>query len=271
MGINAEEFPPLPAFSDKNEFAMAQQDLSQMLKGVAYAQSTDENRHVLNGIYWSFGDGKLTLVATDGRRLGVMSKDATVNAQNSGKLILPARTANELERLLGQGEKVKIAFNNRQIAFEIEVNSDKAQSNGLVSNIYLVSKIVEGNYPNYEQVIPKETFQRVKIERELFLDCLQRASIVTSEKSNAVRLTMNPNNMEISCESPEYGQAHETIAIAYEGPSVGVSFNPQFLMDPLKAVAKDEVFFEFKDELSPGVLKTLDAFMCVVMPLRLDD
>jgi len=77
--------------------------------------------------------------------------------------------------------------------------------------------------------------------------------------------------MEISCESPEYGQAHETIAIAYEGPSVGVSFNPQFLMDPLKAVAKDEVFFEFKDELSPGVLKTLDAFMCVVMPLRLDD
>ncbi len=269
MGIGKEEFPQLPSFADKHKFKLPQADISRMLKSVAYAQSTDENRYILNGVYFNFADGKLTLVATDGRRLALVSHDVEVTESNAGSLILPAKTVAELTRLLGQGAGAQITFNDRQAAFEIEIG-EAASGNGLVESIYLVSKIVEGNYPNYRQVIPKETEHRVKVERELLAECVQRAAIVTSDKNNSVRLKATKNLLEISAQSPEFGESHETMAIAYAGAEVQIAFNPQFLLDPLRALAHDEVFFEFKDELSPGIFKTLDSFLCVIMPLRLN-
>ena len=268
MGISSEEFPPLPTFENRKVFELSQDEIVNMLKSVSYAQSTDENRYILNGVYFNFADEKLTLVATDGRRLGLTGLDLPVSEENTGSLILPAKTVAELERLMGKGEKVNIAFNDRQAAFEIGL--DEAGDSGLVDHLYLVSKIVEGNYPNYRQVIPKETEHRVKIERELMLECVHRAALVTSDKSNSVKIKVSKNLLEISGQSSEYGESHESMAIAYDGPEVQVAFNPQFLMEPLKALNKDEVFFEFKDELSPGLFKTLDNFICVIMPLRLN-
>ena len=268
MGMAADEFPPLPTFENRNVFELSQTDFVSMLKSVSYAQSSDENRYILNGVYLKFEDEKLTFVATDGRRLALTAVEMVTGDENDGSLILPAKTVAELERLMGKGEKVKIAFDNRQAAFEI--NLDDAGDSGLVDHLYLVSKIVEGNYPNYHQVIPKETEHRVKIERELMLDCIHRAALVTSDKSNSVKLKMSQNLLEIYASSPEYGESHESMAIAYDGPEVQVSFNPHFLMESLKALTKDEIFFEFKDHLSPGTFKTLDNFLCVVMPLRLN-
>lgn len=267
MGIAEDEFPPLPSFADQHVFELPQDELLGMLKSVSYAQSQDENRYILNGVYFVFGEDKLTLVATDGRRLGLISRDMEVTEENAGKLILPAKTVNELERLLGQGKDVKITFSDRQVAFEIQIDDEDG---GLVETIYLVSKIVEGNYPNYKQVIPKETENRVKVERELLSECVQRAALVTSDKNNSIKLKLGNNLLEITGSSPEYGESHESMAIAYEGSEVQVAFNPGFLLDPLRALSKDEVYFEFKDELSPGVFKTLDSFLCVIMPLRLN-
>lgn len=269
MGINIEEFPPLPTFENRHVFELSQTDIVGMLKSVSYAQSTDENRYILNGVYFNFADEKATLVATDGRRLALTALETEISSENAGSLILPAKTVSELERLLGKGENVKIAFNDRQVAFEIAIDDDSGNT-GLVDHLYLVSKIVEGNYPNYRQVIPKETEHRVKIERELMLECVRRAALVTSDKNNSVKLKVSKNLLEISGSSSEYGESHESMAIAYDGPEVQVAFNPQFLMEPLKALSKDEVFFEFKDELSPGLFKTLDNFICVIMPLRLN-
>ena len=268
MGIGSEEFPPLPTFENRKVFELSQEQIVGMLKSVSYAQSNDENRYILNGVYFNFAEEKLTLVATDGRRLGLTALATEVSEENTGNLILPAKTVAELERLMGKGEKVKIAFNDRQAAFEIDIA--ESGDTGLIDHLYLVSKIVEGNYPNYRQVIPKETEHRVKIERELMLECVHRAALVTSDKSNSVKLKMTKNLLEISGSSTEYGESHESMAIAYDGPEVQVAFNPQFLMEPLKALTKDEVFFEFKDELSPGLFKTLDNFICVIMPLRLN-
>jgi len=268
MGIAADEFPPLPTFENRKVFELSQGAIVSMLKSVSYAQSTDENRYILNGVYFNFADEKLTLVATDGRRMGLTALDIEISEENSGNLIIPAKTVAELERLMGKGDTVKIAFNDRQAAFEISI--DESGDTGLVDHLYLVSKIVEGNYPNYRQVIPKETEHRVKIERELMLECVHRAALVTSDKSNSVKLKVTKNLLEISGSSSEYGESHESMAIAYDGPEVQVAFNPQFLMEPLKALNKDEVYFEFKDELSPGLFKTLDNFLCVIMPLRLN-
>ncbi|MEJ1973699.1 MAG: DNA polymerase III subunit beta [Lacunisphaera sp.] len=266
MGIGAEEFPKLPDSSDDKNYSLDQGELATMLGNVAYAQSTDETRYILNGVYFNFKDGKLALVATDGRRLALVSKEITVPAASSGAIILPAKTVAELLRLLGKGEKLTIAFNERRAAFQIETGKE---AGGLTDSIYLFSKVVEGNYPNYQQVIPKETHQRIKLERELFLQCVHRAALVTSEKSNSVKIKLTSNLLEITASSPDFGEAHESMAISYSGPDLQVAFNPQFVMDPLRALTKDEVFFELKDEVSPGVFKTLESFVCVIMPVRL--
>jgi len=266
MGIGKEEFPPLPEFGEEKAYSLEQGELVTMLKSVAYAQSTDETRYILNGVYFNFKDGKLSLVATDGRRLALIAKEMEVPATSAGAIILPAKTVGELTRLLDKGEKVKINFNERRAAFQIATDKD---SSGLIDHVYLYSKVVEGNYPNYQQVIPKETHQRIKLERELFLQCVHRAALVCSEKANSVKIKLSSNLLELSAQSPDFGEAHESMAISYSGPDLQVAFNPAFVMDPLRALSKDEVFFEVKDEVSPGVFKTLENFVCVIMPVRL--
>ncbi len=272
MGISRDEFPALPEFADDRSFTIEQSNLAGMLKSVSYAQSSDETRYMLNGVYFTFtepedsdGSGKLSLVATDGRRLAKIDHDMEVGEGLSGSLILPAKTVSELTRLLDKGENLKIAFNDRRVAFQIHT---KDEADGFVGDILLVSKVVEGNYPNYQQVIPKETHQRIKVERELFLQSIHRAALVATDKSNSVKIQISNNLMELSASSPDFGESHESLAIDYSGPDLQVAFNPAFLMDPLKALSKDEIFFELKDEVSPGVFKTLESFLCVIMPVR---
>lgn len=272
MGISRDEFPALPEFSDDRSFTIEQGTLAGMIKSVSYAQSSDETRYMLNGVYFNFlepeegASGRVSLVATDGRRLAKIDHEMEVGEGMSGSLILPAKTVSELVRLLDKGETLKIAFNDRRVAFQIHTKDDTA---GFVGDIHLVSKVVEGNYPNYQQVIPKETHQRIKVERELFLQSIHRAALVTTDKSNQVKIQISNNLMELSASSPDFGESHESLAIDYSGPDLQVAFNPQFLMDPLKALTKDELFFELKDEVSPGVFKTLESFLCVIMPVRL--
>lgn len=266
-GLKSEDFPPLPSFVDQHSFELGSADLSSMLKSVSYAQSSDENRYILNSVYFNFDAGKLTLVATDGRRLALISRDVPMGEGDEGSIILPAKTVSELEKLLQQGKSVKISFNERQAAFDIAVGEDSAEK-GLVGSIYLVSKIVEGSYPNYKQVIPKETENRIKLDRELMFETVQRVSIMTTEKQNSVKLKISENTLEVYGQSTEFGEASEAMDVEYSGPEVQIGFNPAFLVSPLRNITKDEIFFEFKDETSPGVFKTLDNFVCVVMPLR---
>lgn len=267
-GLKAEDFPALPSFVDQHSYELPPQELALMLRSVSYAQSTDENRYILNSVFFNFSEGKLSLVATDGRRLALISRDMKIDHEDEGSIILPAKTVTELEKLLSQGKMVKISFNERQVAFDIEVGEESSNS-GLTGSIYLVSKIVEGSYPNYKQVIPKEAEHRIKVERELMLETVQRVALMTNDKQNSVKLKIADNCLEISGESAELGEAKEPIEVEYTGPEVKIGFNPEFLLSPLRNLTKDEVFFEFKDEMSPGVFKTLDNFLCVVMPLRI--
>ncbi len=274
MGMSDGEFPTLPVFEQDQAFVIEQQKLLSMLRHVSFAQSEDANRYLLNGVFFSFkseneGGSQLHLVATDGRRLSLIQQDIEAPAAFSNmEFILPAKTVLELERLLQQTAPVKIFFNDKQVAFELELE-DSAKEGGLIGTIYLVSKKVEGRFPNYQQVVPQSIEHHVKLERSLLLECIQRASLVSSLENNTVKLTFCENTLEISASSAEFGEAHETMAIEYTDDPITIAFNPRFLQDPLRALQDDEIFFEFKDELSPGVIKTNDRFLCVVMPLRL--
>ncbi len=260
-GLAAEEYPPMPKFKDEKKVSLKQETVKSMMRKTSFAISTDESRYVLNGIFMSLKDHKLTMVATDGRRLALVDEEVDVTEQSQGEFIVPAKAVNELNRLLQGTGELEIRYSENQAAFNLK--DDKGFS------ILIVSKLIEGNYPNYRQVIPGEAKERVSLVREEFLHALRRAEIMTSEKSNSVKLTFTKNNLAITANSPEVGEARESIAVNYKGKDMAIAFNPKYMIDPLGALAEDEVFFELIDELSPGVLKINAPFLYVVMPMRL--
>jgi DNA polymerase III subunit beta len=260
-GLAAEEFPPLPKFKDDKKVGLQQETVRGMLKKTSFAVSTDESRYVLNGIFISLKEGKMTLVATDGRRLALVDEEVEISEKSSGEFIVPAKAINELNRLLQDKGEVELKFGENQSSFALK--DDKGFS------VLLITKLIEGNYPNYRQVIPGEAKERIAINREELLQALRRAEIMTSEKANSVKLTFGRNQLAITANSPEVGEARETLAVNYKGKEMAIAFNPRYLIDPLAALGEDEVFIELIDELSPGVLKINGPFLYVVMPMRL--
>lgn len=260
-GLAADEFPPLPIFKEDKKVSLPQETVKGMLKKTSFAISTDESRYVLNGIYISLKDHKMAMVATDGRRLALVDEEADVPENSQGEFIIPAKTVNELNRLLMDKGDLDIRFAENQASFTLR--DEKGPG------VLIVSKLIEGNYPNYRQVIPAETKERVPLNREEFLHALRRAEIMTSDKANSVKLSFGKNKLEITANSPEVGEAKESLAVNYKGPDIAIAFNPKYLIDPLTALVNDEVFFEMIDELSPGVVKINGPFLYVVMPMRL--
>ena len=277
MGMESKEFPPLPTLEGQQDFDLDRAELIQMLKNVSYAQSLNEERYMLKGVYFLFSEDELALVATDGRRLAVTKHTLEEKTNEGGEFILPSSSVTELERIPDLGNSVRVSFTDRQVAFEMKIGKQKGEEaeegKGFVESVYLVSKVVEGKYPNYKQVIPKDSFNRSEVERELLQECVTRAALVSDDK---VTFRVKPDELEITGQSL-LGDARESMSIEYDGENATVSFNPRFLLDPLKSLTKDKVYFEFRDDMSPGVFRTDGpkdgdplSFLCVVMPIRTD-
>jgi DNA polymerase III subunit beta len=260
-GLSADEFPPMPKFKEDKKVVLKQETVKAMMKKTSFAISTDESRYVLNGIYISLKDHKMIMVATDGRRLALVDEEVDVSEKSQGEFIVPAKAVAELNRLLQDKGELEIRYADNQSAFTLK--DEKG------SSILIITKLIEGNYPNYRQVIPTEVKERISLIREEFLHALRRAEIMTSEKSNSVKLTFGKNNLAITANSPEVGEARESLAINYKGKEMAIAFNPKYLIDPLNALTNDEIFIELIDELSPGVFKINGPFLYVVMPMRL--
>jgi DNA polymerase III subunit beta len=260
-GLAAEEFPPMPKFAENRKINLPQDKLKSLLRKTSFAISTDESRFVLNGIFMSLKDHKVTLVATDGRRLALAEEEVDIPSSSQGECIVPSKAINELNRLLGTKNEVEIKFTDNQAAFSL------AGENGYSTQI--ISKLIDGNYPNYRQVIPGEAKERIAIVREELLQALRRAEIMTSEKSNSVKLSFGKNKLEITANTPEVGEARESIAINYKGTEMAIAFNPTYMMDPLRNLDNDEIYIELIDELSPGVMKINGPFLYVLMPMRM--
>ncbi len=268
IGMDSKEFPPLPELEEKKEFVFDRNELVTMLKSVSYAQSVNEERYMLKGVFFQLAEEKLALVATDGRRLAVTKNK--IDTKDEGEFILPSLSVNEIEKLPDVGKKVKVSFTDRQVSFELSVEETEEKL-GFENSIYLVSKVVEGKYPNYKQVIPKDDFNAATVERELMQECVHRAALVSDEK---VTLRIKSGIMEITGLST-LGDACESMSITYEGDDAAVSFNPRFILDPLRSIPQDKLILEFRDDMSPGVFKVINqekdvSFLCVVMPIRTD-
>ncbi|MBV9489383.1 MAG: DNA polymerase III subunit beta [Verrucomicrobia bacterium] len=256
LGLPEEEFPPLARFENAKAFTITQKDLKDGLKKTSYAISTDETRYVLNGILFSFRENKLTMVATDGRRLALVDLELEVPPNQATDIIVPTKAVMELQRLVRDEGEAKVSVGGNQIAFEL-------------NRTLLVSKLIEGNYPNYRQVIPAEAKERVTLERETFLTAVRRVSLLASEKSNSVKLIFSKGNIDIVATTPDVGEARESLSVMYKGRDFSIAFNPEFLMAPLRNLSNDEVYLDLIDEMSPGVIKIQGPFLYVLMPMRL--
>ncbi len=256
LGLPEEEFPPLARFENPKVFTIGQKALKDGLKKTSYAISTDETRYVLNGILFSFKDNKLTLVATDGRRLALVDLELEFPKSQEIDLVVPTKAVTELQRLVREEGEAKVSVGDNQIAFEL-------------NHTLIVSKLIEGNYPNYRQVIPTEAKERITFERETLLNAVRRVSLLASEKSNSVKLTFSKSNIDIVATTPDVGEAKESLPVMYKGRDFSIAFNPEFLMAPLRNLSNDEIFLDLIDEMSPGVIKIPGPFLYVLMPLRL--
>ena len=255
IGLPESEFPPLPQFEEAKEFKLPQESLKAALKKTSYAISTDETRYVLNGIFMSFHDQKLTMVATDGRRLGLVENDLEYPESQDGDIIIPTKAVSELQRQLkGEGDII-LKLKDNQILFELE-------------NKLIVSKLIDGSYPNYKQVIPGEAQERLEIDRSVLLDTTKRVSLLASDKSNSIKIEFRKGEIALSANTPDVGEASESIPIDYTGNEFAIAFNPEFLMAPLRNIDSTTIHLDLIDEMSPGVIRTGNDFLYVLMPMR---
>lgn len=255
VGLPESEFPPLPEFEESAVYSVEQNSFKEMLQKIIYATSTDETRYILNGALLSFKDEKLTVVATDGRRLALVEQEVEFPEEAEADLVIPSKTLNELIKTLGEEGSLRIRTSATQVAFDFD-------------QILIVSKLIEGTYPNFQQVIPAQCEERVAIDRETMLLAVRRVSLLTDDQTASIRLKFGQNKLELVTNSPEIGEARETIPVKYEGKEIEIAFNPGFLLAPLRHLDSDEIFFELSDELSPGVIKTSIPFLYVLMPIR---
>lgn len=255
IGLGEDDFPPLPDFASAATYRISQKLLKDGLKKTYYAISTDETRYVLNGIYTSFREGKLTLVATDGRRLAMVENDLEFPANQETDVIIPTKAVQELQRLLGDEGEVIVQLSDSQVSFS-------------VGDHLLVSKLIEGNYPNYRQVIPGDPAERVELPREAMLETVRRVALLSSEKSNSIKLVFSTNSLEVTANSPDVGEAEEKVEIPYEGKDMQIAFNPEFLKAPLQYLEEETVYLDLIDEMSPGVIRIDGSFLYVIMPMR---
>jgi DNA polymerase-3 subunit beta len=254
-GIAAEDFPALPKIADARTFTMEREVLRSMLQRTSYAASSDESRQVLNGVLMAFRDGRLTVVATDGRRLAMVEQEVEMT-KDAAELIVPTKAVSEIILMLdGQGPVTLNAMAN-MLAVD-------------AGDTVLYSRLVEGTFPNYRQVIPGQCEERIALERESFMNAVRRVALLTNETNNAVKLTIGRNKIDITAQTPDVGEAKESVPVKYSGKDVTVSFNPGFITDALKNLVADQVYLEFNDETSPGVIKTDEPFLYVIMPMRM--
>jgi len=265
VGLPKEEFPAIPKFNNKEYVLIEQGILKKLLKRVSFAMSRDETRYVLNGTLMLFKNKILRLVATDGRRLAMV--DSKINIENDKKeVIIPLKTINELNKILKDDGQIKIIFGENQIAFELD-------------GTMIISRLIEGEFPNYEQVIPKEKQkekqEKILIDKSRFLSAIKRASLFTSQDSQSIKLDVFKNKLVVSQMTPDIGEVKEEIPMEYKGNELTVGFNPAYLVDVLKILQSDTVDFELTDTEKPGVFKEelleeKGNYVYIVLPMQIN-
>ncbi|MDR2251488.1 MAG: DNA polymerase III subunit beta, partial [Endomicrobium sp.] len=267
MGISKNEYPVIPAFPSENNFTIKRELFASILKKTVFAVSKDAQRYVLNGVYFILEDNTLKMVATDGRRLAYTTANEVkgIKPQAKIKVIVPTKAITDILRLLSsdiKAEDIKIGITGNQIALEIE-------------DIAFLSTLIEGIFPNYEQVIPKTSEIKVKLNVKDTLSAVKQMALLTADKissdrSSAVKFYFNSNILRISASTAGLGSGEVEMEIDYKAEPTEINFNPNFIKEVLQNIDEESIIFEFKNSLNPTTIvpEKDKNYLCVVMPMR---
>ena len=265
VGQPAEDYPPFPREEKVPLVAVEPTQLLEMIEKTQFAISADETRHNLNGVYFEPVAQAVRMVATDGHRLAFVERQLAGDFGLKKGVIVPRKGLFELRRLLSEEGAA-----NCELGF--------TETSGLFrrGDLTMVMRLIDGQFPDYMQVIPKEADRTIQVDRPRLLETLKRMSLMSSDRTtNAVKLELSADQLRISSQNPDLGEAREDIAVSYAGPNMQIGFNARYLMDVLQVVDTPQVRLELCDELSPGVLKPAtegtpeSRYTAVVMPMRI--
>jgi DNA polymerase-3 subunit beta len=259
-GQEASQFPAMPELKGQADIELL---LDSMKAGIAqclFATAKESTRYAINGVLWEMKGKKLTLVATDGRRLARSRVNLTANPSDkaaAAKLIVPAKTMSLLEKLAGNGkDKVLVHLVDSQVMFAC-------------GNVIISSILVEGNFPKYEDIIPSDYQKKITLPTEVALSAVKRAALLTSEESRGIKLAASKNKLVFSARAPETGDAEVDVTVDYTGEPIEIGFNPQFLADCLRVVGEPQFDLELGQSDTPGLIKAGANFLYVLMPINL--
>lgn len=261
FSMSPEEFPPVRSFEGIEPVVLAQSVLRKLFSSTSFSICSDQSRYNLTGLLFEMRDGTITVVGTDGRRMSLCREIEGAPEGVEVKVIIPGKMINELEHLLeGEGE-VSVYIDENQAAF-------------VIGTTRLVTALIEGNFPNYDMVVPKKHDKEVLINTAGFLEAIRRTRTMTNEKFNSVRFCLASGLMTLKVVTPEVGEYEEEMSVDYEGDNVEMAFNPDFVLDVLRHIESETVWLILKDSASPGVIKPyteapVDKYVNVVMPIRI--
>ena len=258
-GQDAKQYPKVPSLDDGDvDITITLEQLQSGIQQCLFATAKESSRYAINGVLWEVKGKKLLLVATDGRRLArcrVSLEKAPKDEKGTQKIIVPAKTMGLLEKLRHAKEScVKLVDNQILIR---------------CANVVISSNLVEGNFPKYEDIIPTDYDKKLKLSTEIALSAVRRASLLTSEESKGIKVSVKPNTVVFSGSSPEAGAAEVSMPVEYSGEAIDNGFNPVFLMDVLKVVREPEFELELGQADRPGLIKSGADFLYVLMPINL--
>ncbi len=262
LGLSRDEFPSFPAVKFEGGWNILAGDLQKLIAHVAFAASTEESRPILNGVLWELRPDRMRMVATNGHRLARMD----VPIKGSGgqaDLIVPPKALDQIRRLFGADEAIEIARSDNHLGF---------RSAG--TQVY--TRLIDGPYPNYEQVIPRENDKIITVDRGAFAGAIRRMSIVASDQTHRIRLGFSSGSCKLSVTTPDLGEAQEEITVAYDGDPLEIGFNASYLLEILKSMPTDEVRMTFKAPERAATCEPVGwddpaSYLTLVMPLRLLD
>ncbi len=269
-GLDPEEFPSLPAYQEENFSKISTQLIREMIEKTVFAASSEESRYHLNGVLLVQtklgGKEVLRMVATDGHRLCLVDReDQKIRGVEEKGMIVPKKGVLEIRKIIGDRDEegeMGVYFNATHGFFKM-------------GKSLTVIRLIDGEFPEYEQVIPKGNDKKVVMVKESMYSSLKRVSTMASERIEGIKLALKKNCVEMFSTHQDYGDAKEEVDVTYEGAPLQVGFNARYLMEALNAIEADEVFMELKDEGSPGILRPataapgLSGQLCIIMPMRL--
>jgi DNA polymerase-3 subunit beta len=263
LGLVRDEFPAFPSVKFDGGWKVAARELQKLIGHVAFAASTEESRPILNGVLWELRPDRMRMVATNGHRLARMDVPASGQGGSQADLIIPPKALEQIRRLFGGDEEIEIGRSDNHLGFR-----------SATTQIY--TRLIEGPYPNYEQVIPRENDKSLTADKAALSAALRRMSIVASDQTHRIRMAFTNGACKLSVQTPDLGEAQEELAVAYEGDALEIGFNAAYLLEILKFMPTDEVRMTFKAPERAATCEPVGwddpaSYLTLVMPLRLVD